>query len=66
MSEYIFHNTQLCHFYECISNSFLQLCFAYKGMLRDEVGLKFTYLNSQGIVSEATAKINTLFTKGNK
>ncbi|XP_011607160.2 fibrocystin-L isoform X2 [Takifugu rubripes] len=42
------------------------LCFAYKGMLRDEVGLKFRYLNSQGIASEATAKINTLFTKGNK
>lgn len=35
-------------------------------MLRDEIGLKFKYLNSQGASSEVTAKINTLFTKDNK
>uniref|UniRef100_A0A3B4U1D6 PKHD1 like 1, tandem duplicate 2 n=1 Tax=Seriola dumerili TaxID=41447 RepID=A0A3B4U1D6_SERDU len=40
------------------------LCFAYKGMLKDEVGMKFTYRNSEGETKTETAKINTLFTKG--
>ncbi|XP_044027924.1 LOW QUALITY PROTEIN: PKHD1 like 1, tandem duplicate 1 [Siniperca chuatsi] len=42
------------------------LCFAHKGMLKDEVGMKFTYYNSQGQTKTETAKINTLFTKGQK
>ncbi|XP_076610974.1 PKHD1 like 1, tandem duplicate 1 [Chaetodon auriga] len=42
------------------------LCFAYKGMLTDEVGLKFTYLDSKGITKTETAKITTLFNKGHK
>ncbi|XP_045915057.1 PKHD1 like 1, tandem duplicate 1 [Micropterus dolomieu] len=40
------------------------LCFAHKGILKDEVGMKFTYLNSQGLTMTATTKINTLFNKG--
>lgn len=42
----------------------LQLCFAHKGILKDEVGMKFTYLNSQGLTMTETTKINTLFNKG--
>ncbi|KAK5854666.1 hypothetical protein PBY51_004842 [Eleginops maclovinus] len=42
------------------------LCFAYKGMLKDEVGLKFTYSDSQGNTKTETAKIPTLFNKGDK
>ncbi|XP_071061003.1 fibrocystin-L-like [Pseudochaenichthys georgianus] len=42
------------------------LCFAYKGMLKDEVGLKFTYSDSQGETKTETAKIATLFNKGDK
>ncbi|XP_053190049.1 fibrocystin-L-like [Scomber japonicus] len=40
------------------------LCFAYKGMLKDEIGMKFTYRNSQGETKTETAKIHTVFTKG--
>ncbi|KAI3358131.1 hypothetical protein L3Q82_003134 [Scortum barcoo] len=40
------------------------LCFAYMGMLKDEVGMKFTYRNTQGTTNTMTAKINTAFTKG--
>lgn len=35
-------------------------------MLRDEVGLKFRYLNSQGKNDLKIAKIHTSFTKGDK
>ncbi|XP_033493349.2 PKHD1 like 1, tandem duplicate 1 [Epinephelus lanceolatus] len=42
------------------------LCFAYRGMLKDEVGMKFTYRNIQGTMHTETAKISTLFTKGHK
>ncbi|KAM9340526.1 fibrocystin-L-like [Symphorus nematophorus] len=42
------------------------LCFAYKGMLKDEVGVKFTYRDSQGQTKTQTAKINTVFNKGHK
>lgn len=48
------------------SSSPLQLCFAYKGMLKNEVGMKFTYQDSQGQTQKETAKISTLFTKGLK
>uniref|UniRef100_A0A8D0AIF4 PKHD1 like 1 n=1 Tax=Sander lucioperca TaxID=283035 RepID=A0A8D0AIF4_SANLU len=48
----------------CFPFLFLQLCFAYKGMLKDEVGMKFTYRDSQGKTQTQTANINTLFTKG--
>lgn len=43
-----------------------QLCFAYKGMLKDEVGLKFTYVNMDGRTLTETAKVNTVFTKSDK
>ncbi|KAM4540003.1 PKHD1 like 1, tandem duplicate 1 [Odontesthes bonariensis] len=39
------------------------LCFAYKGALRDEVGVKFTYRDSDGQTKTETATINTLFNK---
>uniref|UniRef100_G3NDK3 PKHD1 like 1 n=1 Tax=Gasterosteus aculeatus aculeatus TaxID=481459 RepID=G3NDK3_GASAC len=42
------------------------LCFAYTGMLKDEVGMKFTYKNSQGQNKAETAKISTVFNKENK
>lgn len=45
---------------------FFQLCFAYKGMLKDVVGLKFTYRNTDGETLTETAKINTVFTKSHK
>ncbi|XP_030644362.1 PKHD1 like 1, tandem duplicate 1 [Chanos chanos] len=38
-----------------------KLCFAYKGHLRDELGVKFDYRNSQGDRQEATAQITVLF-----
>ncbi|XP_065804470.1 fibrocystin-L [Labrus bergylta] len=40
------------------------LCFAYKGTLKNEVGVRFTYRNSQGQTSKETAKIVALFAKG--
>lgn len=43
-----------------------QLCFAYKGMLKDEVGLKFKYVNTKGQTLTQTAKVNTVFTKDDK
>lgn len=43
-----------------------QLCFAYKGTLKDEVGLKFKYVNTKGQTLTETAKVNTVFTKGEK
>ncbi|XP_054461971.1 PKHD1 like 1, tandem duplicate 1 [Anoplopoma fimbria] len=42
------------------------LCFAYRGMLKDEVGMKFSYRDSQGKTQTETAKISTLFNKGNQ
>nr|XP_046273956.1 PKHD1 like 1, tandem duplicate 1 [Scatophagus argus] len=42
------------------------LCFAYKGMLKNQVGVKFTYVNSQGKTTTETATINTLFTQSHK
>ncbi|XP_034748677.1 fibrocystin-L-like [Etheostoma cragini] len=45
-------------------DKFPTLCFAYKGMLNDEVGMKFTYLDSQGKNQTNATKISTLFTKG--
>ncbi|XP_037651430.1 PKHD1 like 1, tandem duplicate 1 [Sebastes umbrosus] len=42
------------------------LCFAYKGVLKDEVGMKFTYRDSGGETKTETATVNTLFTKGHK
>lgn len=43
-----------------------QLCFAYKGTLKDQVGLKFTYVNTKGRTLTETAKVNTVFTKSDK
>ncbi|MEQ2207471.1 hypothetical protein XENOCAPTIV_012908, partial [Xenoophorus captivus] len=42
------------------------LCFGYKGLLRDEVGLKFTYSDSSGQTRAATTRISTLFNKEDK
>ncbi|XP_024857831.1 fibrocystin-L isoform X2 [Kryptolebias marmoratus] len=39
------------------------LCFAYRGALKDEVGLKFTYSSINGQTQTVTAKINTVFNK---
>ncbi|KAM7384668.1 hypothetical protein PAMA_011835 [Pampus argenteus] len=42
------------------------LCFAYKGTLKNEIGMKFTYRNGQGETKTETATINTLFMKSHK
>ncbi|XP_075907773.1 fibrocystin-L-like [Nelusetta ayraudi] len=42
------------------------LCFAYKGMLKDHVGLKFSYVNAKGRTLTEIAKVNTVFTKSDK
>ncbi|KAM3858592.1 fibrocystin-L-like [Diretmus argenteus] len=43
---------------------YFMLCFAYKGMLKDEIGIRFTYRNSQGRTTTVQTKITTLFNKG--
>lgn len=50
---------------ELCSVSF-QLCFAYKGMLKDDVRMKFSYRNSEGRTETEFATINTVFAKGHK
>ncbi|XP_075995316.1 PKHD1 like 1, tandem duplicate 1 [Genypterus blacodes] len=40
------------------------LCFAYKGTLKDEIGVKFTYTNSESETVTKTGKIPTVFNKG--
>ncbi|XP_058475058.1 PKHD1 like 1, tandem duplicate 1 [Solea solea] len=42
------------------------LCFAYKGKLKNEVGMKFTYTDSSGKSSTVTAKIITVFNQEEK
>ncbi|XP_036949440.1 PKHD1 like 1, tandem duplicate 1 isoform X2 [Acanthopagrus latus] len=42
------------------------VCFAYKGMLKNEVGAMFSYRNSQGQTKTETAKVTTVFNKGQK
>ncbi|XP_041664378.1 fibrocystin-L-like [Cheilinus undulatus] len=42
------------------------LCFAYKGTLKNEVGVRFTYIDSQGQTKTETAKLIRLFNKGDK
>ncbi|XP_059206673.1 fibrocystin-L-like isoform X1 [Centropristis striata] len=42
------------------------LCFAYKGILKGEVGIKFSYRDSKGKTLTETAKISTVFNKGHK
>ncbi|XP_069572864.1 fibrocystin-L-like [Brachyistius frenatus] len=42
------------------------LCFAYKGMLKDEVGVKLTYRDNTATTKTVKAKIDTVFTKGHK
>ncbi|XP_061597205.1 fibrocystin-L-like isoform X1 [Cololabis saira] len=39
------------------------LCFAYKGPLKDEVGVKFTYWDSDGVATTTTAEIGVVFNK---
>lgn len=53
-------------FFTNIHLIFFQLCFAYKGMLKDEVGMRFTYQDSKGTTLTLTTKINTIFNKGSK
>ncbi|XP_054620387.1 fibrocystin-L-like isoform X2 [Dunckerocampus dactyliophorus] len=43
------------------------LCFAHKGILKDEIGLKLTYKDEdEGQLMAKTEKISTVFTKGHK
>ncbi|XP_068189914.1 fibrocystin-L-like [Antennarius striatus] len=41
------------------------ICFAYKGSLKDEVGLKFTYVSSEGKTLTDTVRINTVLNRNN-
>uniref|UniRef100_A0A3B5MPL8 G8 domain-containing protein n=1 Tax=Xiphophorus couchianus TaxID=32473 RepID=A0A3B5MPL8_9TELE len=43
-----------------------QLCFAYKGRLRDEMGVKFIYSDSSGQTQTQTSRISTLFSSGDR
>ncbi|KAM6899772.1 PKHD1 like 1, tandem duplicate 1 [Xenentodon cancila] len=40
-----------------------RLCFAYKGLLKDEVGVRFTYRDSAGVTRTTTATISVFFNK---
>uniref|UniRef100_A0AAX7VHS5 Polycystic kidney and hepatic disease 1 (autosomal recessive)-like 1 n=1 Tax=Astatotilapia calliptera TaxID=8154 RepID=A0AAX7VHS5_ASTCA len=62
-AEILFKDTT---FFTNIHLIFFQLCFAYKGMLKDEVGMRFTYQDSKGKTLTLTTKINTIFNKGSK
>uniref|UniRef100_A0A3B5MVU8 G8 domain-containing protein n=1 Tax=Xiphophorus couchianus TaxID=32473 RepID=A0A3B5MVU8_9TELE len=42
------------------------LCFAYKGRLRDEMGVKFIYSDSSGQTQTQTSRISTLFSSGDR
>uniref|UniRef100_A0A3Q4MXJ0 PA14 domain-containing protein n=1 Tax=Neolamprologus brichardi TaxID=32507 RepID=A0A3Q4MXJ0_NEOBR len=59
-AEILFKDTT---FFTNIHLIFFQLCFAYKGMLKDEVGMRFTYQDSKGTTLTLTTKINTIFNK---
>ncbi|KAK2830693.1 hypothetical protein Q5P01_018624 [Channa striata] len=39
------------------------LCFAYKGLLKDQVGIRFTYSDSQGQTQTQFTDLNTVFSK---
>uniref|UniRef100_A0A3B3YQD0 PA14 domain-containing protein n=1 Tax=Poecilia mexicana TaxID=48701 RepID=A0A3B3YQD0_9TELE len=43
-----------------------QLCFAYKGRLRDEMGVKFSYSDSSGQTQTQTSRISTVFSSGDR
>uniref|UniRef100_A0A3P9PH78 PKHD1 like 1, tandem duplicate 2 n=1 Tax=Poecilia reticulata TaxID=8081 RepID=A0A3P9PH78_POERE len=43
-----------------------QLCFAYKGRLRDEMGLKFSYSDSSGQTRTQSSRISTAFSSGDR
>lgn len=48
------------------SSLFSQLCFAYKGMLKDEIGIRFSYRDGQGQTVTETTRMTTFFNKGHK
>ncbi|XP_026156055.1 fibrocystin-L-like [Mastacembelus armatus] len=45
-------------------NQYPVLCFAYKGILKDQVGMTFTYIDTKGQTNTQTININTVFNKG--
>ncbi|KAJ0054901.1 hypothetical protein NL108_007111 [Boleophthalmus pectinirostris] len=47
-------------------DTFPSLCFAYKGILNDEITLSFTYRNSAGKTISETTSIPVVFNKGPK
>ncbi|XP_043994771.1 fibrocystin-L-like isoform X2 [Gambusia affinis] len=42
------------------------LCFAYKGRLRDEMGVKFSYSDRSGQTQTQTSRISTVFSSGDR
>lgn len=60
INSWTFYCSNISHHYQCF---FFQLCFAYTGGLKDEVGIKFTYEKSNGQTITQLAKINTFFNK---
>uniref|UniRef100_A0A669C1W9 PKHD1 like 1, tandem duplicate 1 n=1 Tax=Oreochromis niloticus TaxID=8128 RepID=A0A669C1W9_ORENI len=65
-AEILFKDSYTTDFFKNIHLMFFQLCFAYKGMLKDEVGMRFTYQDNKGQTLTLTTKINTIFNKGSK
>uniref|UniRef100_A0A669AZY7 PA14 domain-containing protein n=1 Tax=Oreochromis niloticus TaxID=8128 RepID=A0A669AZY7_ORENI len=65
-AEILFKDSYTTDFFKNIHLIFLQLCFAYKGMLKDEVGMRFTYQDNKGQTLTLTTNINTIFNKGFK
>ncbi|KAM6958720.1 PKHD1 like 1, tandem duplicate 1 [Aplochiton taeniatus] len=49
---------------EAALQTYSMLCFAYKGHLKDEIGMKFSYRNTQGLIEEVTTKVTVLFNSG--
>ncbi|KAM9824037.1 PKHD1 like 1, tandem duplicate 1 [Neosynchiropus ocellatus] len=47
-------------------DQFSMLCFAYKGSLKNEIGIKFTYKDLAGDMVDKTEQFSTVFNSGSK
>ncbi|XP_030003200.1 fibrocystin-L-like [Sphaeramia orbicularis] len=64
-------NTQLIkesggNYNPIVLDQYPMLCFAYKGVLKNEIGVAFTYRNTQGATTSVTENIMSNFNKGDK
>lgn len=44
----------------------LQICFGYRGTLQDQVGVLFSYRDTQGRQLERSAQISTVFSSSDR